>query len=33
MALAVTLLGEKLNLREWFGAGLIVLGAILLAWK
>jgi bacterial/archaeal transporter family protein len=33
MALAVTLLGEKLNLREWLGAGLIVLGAVMLAWK
>jgi bacterial/archaeal transporter family protein len=32
MALAVTLLGESLNLREWIGAGFIVLGAILLAW-
>jgi bacterial/archaeal transporter family protein len=33
MALAVMLLGEKLNLREGIGAGFIVLGAIMLAWK
>ena len=33
MALAITFLGEKLNLREGIGAGLIVLGAIVLAWK
>jgi transporter family protein len=33
MALAITFLGEKLELREGIGAGLIVLGAIVLAWK
>jgi len=33
MALAITFLGEKLNLRDGIGAGLIVLGAIVLAWK
>ncbi len=33
MVLAVALLGEKLNLREGVGAGLIVLGAIVLAWR
>ena len=33
MALAITFLGEKLDLREGIGAGLIVLGAIVLAWK
>jgi bacterial/archaeal transporter family protein len=33
MALAVAFLGEKLNVRDGIGAGLIVLGAILLAWK
>jgi transporter family protein len=33
MALAITFLGEKLNLREGIGAGLIVLGALVLAWK
>ena len=33
MALAITFLGEKLNIRGGIGAGLIVLGAIVLAWK
>jgi drug/metabolite transporter (DMT)-like permease len=33
LALAITFLGEKLDLREGIGAGLIVLGAIVLAWK
>jgi transporter family protein len=33
MALAITFLGEKLDLREGIGAGFIVLGAIVLAWK
>ena len=33
MALAIAFLGEKLNLRDGIGAGLIVLGAIVLAWK
>jgi bacterial/archaeal transporter family protein len=33
MALAITFLGEKLDLRGGIGAGLIVLGAIVLAWK
>jgi uncharacterized membrane protein len=32
-ALPITFLGEKLDLREGIGAGLIVLGAIVLAWK
>ena len=33
MALAITFLGEKLNPREGIGAGLIVLGAIIIAWR
>jgi bacterial/archaeal transporter family protein len=33
MVLAVAFLGERLNLREGAGAGLIVLGAIVLAWR
>ena len=33
MSLAIAFLGEKLNLREGIGAGLIVLGAIVLAWR
>jgi transporter family protein len=33
MALAIVFLGEKLGPREGFGAGLIVLGAIVLAWR
>ena len=33
MGLAMAFLGEKLNLRDGIGAGLIVLGAIVLAWK
>jgi transporter family protein len=33
MVLAVSLLGEKLGVREAMGAGLIVLGAIVLAWR
>jgi transporter family protein len=33
MALAIALLGEKLSLRGGIGAGLIVLGAIVLAWR
>jgi transporter family protein len=33
MALAIAFLGEKLDLREGIGAGLIVLGAIVLAWR
>ena len=33
MALAIALLGEKMNMREGIGAGLIVLGAIVLAWR
>jgi bacterial/archaeal transporter family protein len=33
MGLAITFLGEKLSLRGGIGAGLIVLGAIILAWK
>jgi len=33
IVIALLFLGEKLNLREGCGAGLIVLGALLLAWK
>jgi uncharacterized membrane protein len=33
MVLAAAFLGERLNLREGVGAGLIVLGAIVLAWR
>jgi transporter family protein len=33
IAISVAVLGEKLSLRESCGAGLVVLGAILLAWK
>src|SRR6202046_5126549 len=33
IALAIVFLGEKLGLREGIGAGLIVLGAIVLAWR
>lgn len=33
MALSIAFLGEKLNLREGIGAGLIVLGAIVLALR
>jgi transporter family protein len=33
MALAIAFLGEKPNLREGIGAGLIVLGAIVIAWR
>jgi transporter family protein len=33
MALAIAFLGEKLSLRGGIGAGLIVLGAIVLAWR
>jgi bacterial/archaeal transporter family protein len=33
MGLAVTFLGEKLNIRDGIGAGLIVLGAVVLAWR
>jgi bacterial/archaeal transporter family protein len=33
MALAIMFLGEKLSLRDGLGAGLIVLGAIVLAWR
>ena len=33
MVLAFVFLGEKLSLREGAGAGLIVLGAIVLAWR
>jgi len=33
IALAIGFLGEKLNLRGGIGAGLIVLGAIVLAWR
>lgn len=30
---ALIFLGEKLDLKSWIGAGLISLGAILMAWK
>ncbi|MDD5350056.1 MAG: EamA family transporter [Chthoniobacteraceae bacterium] len=33
IALSAMFLGERLNLRESCGAGLIVVGALLLAWK
>ncbi len=33
IAISIAALGEKLNLREGFGAGFIVVGALLLAWK
>jgi bacterial/archaeal transporter family protein len=33
MALAISFLGEKVSLRGGIGAGLIVLGAIVLAWR
>jgi bacterial/archaeal transporter family protein len=33
MALAIAFLGEKLDPRQGIGAGLIVLGAIVLAWR
>jgi transporter family protein len=33
IALAILFFREKLNVREGFGAGLIICGAILLAWK
>ncbi len=33
IALSVVFLGERLSLRESCGAGLIVVGALLLAWK
>ena len=33
MALAIAFLGEKLSFRDGIGAGLIVLGAIVLAWR
>ena len=33
IGLSIVALGEKLNVREGFGAGFIVIGALLLAWK
>jgi transporter family protein len=33
IALAILFLRERLNAREGFGAGLIICGAIVLAWK
>ena len=33
MVLAITFLGEKLNIRDGIGAGLIVLGAVVLALR
>ncbi|MFK8329577.1 EamA family transporter [Pseudomonas sp. BJa5] len=31
--LGVTLLGEKLDLRQWAGISLVTLGVVLLAWR
>lgn len=31
--LGVTLLGERLDLRQWGGIGLITLGVVMLAWR
>lgn len=31
--LGVTLLGEKLDLRQWLGISLVTLGVVLLAWR
>jgi transporter family protein len=31
--LGVTLLGEKLNLRQWAGISLVTLGVVMLAWR
>ncbi|MGH8439879.1 MAG: EamA family transporter [Pseudomonas sp.] len=31
--LGVTLLGEKLDLRQWAGIGLVTLGVVMLAWR
>jgi drug/metabolite transporter (DMT)-like permease len=33
MALAFTVLGEHVSVREWAGAACIVIGALLIAWK
>ena len=33
ISLSIAFLGEKLNWRDGIGAGLIVLGAIVLAWR
>jgi transporter family protein len=33
MFLAFAVLGERVSLREWTGAGCIVIGALLIAWK
>jgi bacterial/archaeal transporter family protein len=33
MVLAIALLGEKLSMRGGIGAGLIIVGAIVLAWR
>ena len=33
IGISMVVLGEKLNVREGFGAGFIVIGALLLAWK
>ena len=33
IAFAILLFGEKINFREGFGAGLIIFGAFVLAWK
>lgn len=33
IGISMMALGEKLNVREGFGAGFIVVGALLLAWK
>ena len=31
--LGVTLLGEKLDLRQWAGISLVTLGVVMLAWR
>ena len=31
--LGVTLLGEKLDIRQWAGISLITVGVVLLAWR
>ncbi|WP_422421174.1 EamA family transporter [Pseudomonas sp. GZD-222] len=31
--LGVTLLGEKLDLRQWLGISLVTLGVVMLAWR
>jgi transporter family protein len=33
VVLGVTLLGEKLDLRQWLGISLVTLGVVMLAWR